>query len=144
MVDSTLKCFSFMHLVFLLICKYETQHFFPFSKFPTLKIFRVANKPFFQNQKIDSRLIEKMYWIPQFFVVSYQFRIVFTTRIFPSHEKMLPCNLATGKGPFINYVVSKQAILTPSPEIYIQSALNNSNETYIFICLGRAGRFGQC
>ena len=29
-------------------------------------------------------------------------------------------------------------------EIYIQSAPNNSNETYTFMCLGRAGRFGQC
>ena len=25
-----------------------------------------------------------------------------------------------------------------------QSAPNKSNETYIFMCLGRAGRFGQC
>ena len=30
------------------------------------------------------------------------------------------------------------------PEIYIQSAPNNSNETCTFMCLGRAGRFGQC
>ena len=30
------------------------------------------------------------------------------------------------------------------PEIYIQSAPNNSNETYTFMCLGEAGRFGQC
>ena len=29
-------------------------------------------------------------------------------------------------------------------EIYIQSAPNNSNETYTFMCLGRPGRFGQC
>ena len=29
------------------------------------------------------------------------------------------------------------------PEIYIQSAPNNSNETHSFICLGRAGNFGQ-
>ena len=29
------------------------------------------------------------------------------------------------------------------PEIYIQSAPNNLNETYTFMCLGRAGRFGQ-
>ena len=29
------------------------------------------------------------------------------------------------------------------PEIYIQSAPNNSNETHTFMCLGRAGRFGQ-
>ena len=28
-------------------------------------------------------------------------------------------------------------------EIYIQSAPNNSNETYISMALGRAGRFGQ-
>ena len=27
----------------------------------------------------------------------------------------------------------------PRPEIYIQSALNNSNETHTFICLGRSG-----
>ena len=30
-----------------------------------------------------------------------------------------------------------------SPEIYIQSAPNNSNENYTFMGLGRAGRFGQ-
>ena len=30
-----------------------------------------------------------------------------------------------------------------APEIYIQSAPNNSNETYTFMGLGRAGRFGQ-
>ena len=29
-------------------------------------------------------------------------------------------------------------------EIYIQSAPNNSNEIYTFMCLGRAGRIGQC
>ena len=29
-------------------------------------------------------------------------------------------------------------------EIYIKSAPNNSNETYTFMCLGRAGHFGQC
>ena len=28
-------------------------------------------------------------------------------------------------------------------EIYIQSAPNNSNETYTFMGLGRAGRFGR-
>ena len=32
---------------------------------------------------------------------------------------------------------------TVYPEIYIQSAPNNSNETHTFMCLGRAGRFGQ-
>ena len=30
------------------------------------------------------------------------------------------------------------------PEIYIQSAPNNSNETHTFMCPGRAGHFGQC
>ena len=30
------------------------------------------------------------------------------------------------------------------PEIYIYSAPNKSNETYTFMCLGRAGRFGMC
>ena len=29
------------------------------------------------------------------------------------------------------------------PEIYIQSAPNNSNESYAFMGLGRVGRFGQ-
>ena len=29
-------------------------------------------------------------------------------------------------------------------EIYIQSAPNNSNESYSFMCLGRVGHFGQC
>ena len=30
-----------------------------------------------------------------------------------------------------------------SSEVYIQSAPKNSNETYIFMCLGRVGRLGQ-
>ena len=34
-------------------------------------------------------------------------------------------------------------VLRTRPEIYIQSAPNNSNETYTFMCLGRAGHFGQ-
>ena len=29
------------------------------------------------------------------------------------------------------------------PEIYIQSASNNSNETFTLMCLGRTGHFGQ-
>ena len=29
-------------------------------------------------------------------------------------------------------------------KLYIPSTLNNSNRAYTFICLGRAGRFGQC
>ena len=29
------------------------------------------------------------------------------------------------------------------PKLYIPSTLNNSNETHTFMCLGRAGRFGQ-
>ena len=33
--------------------------------------------------------------------------------------------------------------LTVDPEIYRQSAPNNSNETYTFMGLSRAGRFGQ-
>ena len=28
-------------------------------------------------------------------------------------------------------------------KLYIPSTLNNSNETHTFMCLGRAGRFGQ-
>ena len=38
----------------------------------------------------------------------------------------------------LNNVIWNQA------EIYIQSAPNNSNETHTFMCLGRAGCFGQC
>ena len=34
-------------------------------------------------------------------------------------------------------------IFNSVPEIYISSAPNNSNETQTFICLGRAGPFGQ-
>ena len=30
-----------------------------------------------------------------------------------------------------------------TPEMYIQSAPNNSNETHAFMGLGRVGRFGQ-
>ena len=37
----------------------------------------------------------------------------------------------------LNNVIWNQA------EIYIQSAPNNSNESHTFMCLGRAGRFGQ-
>ena len=33
--------------------------------------------------------------------------------------------------------------LIKSPEIYIQSAPNNLNESHTFMCLVRAGRFGQ-
>ena len=33
--------------------------------------------------------------------------------------------------------------ITIGPEIYIESAPNNSNETHAFVCLGRAGRFRQ-
>ena len=29
------------------------------------------------------------------------------------------------------------------PKLYRPSILNNSNETHTFMCLGRAGRFGQ-
>ena len=31
----------------------------------------------------------------------------------------------------------------PRPKLYIPSTQNNSNETHVFMCLGRAGRFGQ-
>ena len=30
------------------------------------------------------------------------------------------------------------------PKLYIPSTPNNSNRTHTFMCLGRAGRFGQC
>ena len=30
-----------------------------------------------------------------------------------------------------------------NPKLYTPSTLNNSNETHTFMCLGRAGRFGQ-
>ena len=33
--------------------------------------------------------------------------------------------------------------LTASPEIFKKSVLNNSNGSYTFMCLGRAGHFGQ-
>ena len=35
-------------------------------------------------------------------------------------------------------------LLMCGPKLYIPSTLNNSNRAYTFICLGRAGRFGQC
>ena len=35
-------------------------------------------------------------------------------------------------------------LMLDSPKLYIPSTLNNSNRAYTFICLGRAGRFGQC
>ena len=41
---------------------------------------------------------------------------------------------------FMNQIGSQ---LKHNPEIYIQSAPNNSNETYTPMGLGRAGRFGQ-
>ena len=34
-------------------------------------------------------------------------------------------------------------LLKARPEIYIQSAPNNSNETYTSVCLGRPGRYGS-
>ena len=42
----------------------------------------------------------------------------------------------------VSNIINKEAYR--KPEIYIQSALNNSNETYTFMCLCRAGHFGQC
>ena len=35
------------------------------------------------------------------------------------------------------------ALVACMPEIYIESAPNNSNETYTFMCWGRVGRFGD-
>ena len=50
-------------------------------------------------------------------------------------------------GPFLIVLLAtsvhfKHFLLLKS-EIYIQSPPNNSNETYTFMGLGRAGRFGQ-
>ena len=42
----------------------------------------------------------------------------------------------------LNQICIKQ-YLKGSAEIYIQSAPNNSNESYTFIGLGRGGRFGR-
>ena len=52
-----------------------------------------------------------------------------------------------------NHGVTESFLLLPNetdteffrrlPKFYIPSTLNNSNETYTFMCLGRAGRFGQ-
>ena len=41
------------------------------------------------------------------------------------------------------YVLCTLLSKTQESEIYIQSARNNSNETHTFMCLGRAGSFGQ-
>ena len=37
----------------------------------------------------------------------------------------------------------KYIMLRAVSEIYLQSAQNNSNETYTFMCLGRAGHLGS-
>ena len=52
-------------------------------------------------------------------------------------------NLCT-KFSWLHYFLYNFRTLDYGPEIYIWSAPNNSNETYTFMCLGRAGRFGQC
>ena len=44
---------------------------------------------------------------------------------------------------FGNIVWNIFLLLWAQPEIYIQSAPNNSNETNTFMCLARASRFGQ-
>ena len=49
-------------------------------------------------------------------------------------------------GPYLRTLrddLEKGNILRLGAEIYIQSAPNNSNETHTFMCLGRAGCFGQ-
>ena len=44
-----------------------------------------------------------------------------------------------GGEPIKSRSLLQVSTLSPHPEIYIQSAPNNSNETYTFMCLGRAG-----
>ena len=46
-------------------------------------------------------------------------------------------------GPTILQFICHHYFLRQSKVIYIPSTLNNSNETHTFMCLGRAGRFGQ-
>ena len=60
--------------------------------------------------------------------------------------------------PDLNYPMEYEYLLRPvlpactsmitvvefRAKLYIPSTLNNSNRAYTFICLGRAGRFGQC
>ena len=46
------------------------------------------------------------------------------------------------EGKFRPFLIIGQS-LNAQPEIYIKSAPNNLNETHTFMCLGRAGRFGQ-
>ena len=43
-----------------------------------------------------------------------------------------------------SFIRPLQLGLVEDAEIYIKSAPNNSNGTYTFMCLGRAGHFGQC
>ena len=50
---------------------------------------------------------------------------------------------ATGGPKFPKQISREKEFLSHYPEIYIQSAPNNSNEAYTFMGLGRAGRFGQ-
>ena len=40
-----------------------------------------------------------------------------------------------------NHIFTFKVMLIP--KIYVLSAPNDSNETHTFMCLGRAGRFGQ-
>ena len=42
-----------------------------------------------------------------------------------------------------NEMASDKCLFVSRAKLYIPSTLNNSNETHTFICLGRAGRFGQ-
>ena len=51
--------------------------------------------------------------------------------------------VARGSIKYVRHTISGLSIEGQS-EIYIQSAPNNSNKTYTFKGLGRAGRFQQC
>ena len=44
----------------------------------------------------------------------------------------------------VNVTIDGDIIYIETHARVLQSAPNNSNETYTFMCLGRAGRFGQC
>ena len=68
---------------------------------------------------------------------------------------IMPQKKSFGKKKILNFMhMFKSAILAewkncqngtfePVPKLYTPSTLNNSNETHTFMCLGRAGRFGQ-
>ena len=64
-------------------------------------------------------------------------------RLTPETEIMNPMVCTTRDGVRNVFRDVQVSFLMLLSKLYIPSTLNNSNETHTFMCLGRAGRFGQ-